>query len=302
MGAEFAHGAEDGEAAWGGGFGEGLQARDHGVGVGVVGIVEEVDAGEDFGFEATAGELSGVEGVCDGVWSHAEGPGHGGGESGIADHVAAEEGQGGVDTCAGEVEGEGGAGGRSDEVLSGDVATADAGGDDFGLAKAGDARGIGVVGVEDDVAGGGDVDGEGGFFPGDVFLGAEELDVGVSDVGEDGSVGAGDVDEGFDFASVIHAHLGDGAGVLVTEREEGEGEADVVVEIAFGGEEREVLGEDGGGEVLGGGFAVAAGESDDERVVPGAIGAGEVLQGEEGIGDLDDGAGDIRDGLADDES
>jgi hypothetical protein len=90
--------------------------------------------------------------------------------------------------------------------------------------------------------------------------------------------------------------------VFSAEGEEGEGEADVVVEIALGGEKREVLGEDGGGEVLGGGFAVATGESDDERVVPGAIGAGEVLQGEEGIGNLDDSAGDIRDGLADDES
>ena len=54
MGAEFAHGTEDGEAAGGVGFGEGLQAGDHGVGVGVVGVVEEVDAGEDFGFETTA--------------------------------------------------------------------------------------------------------------------------------------------------------------------------------------------------------------------------------------------------------
>jgi hypothetical protein len=89
--------------------------------------------------------------------------------------------------------------------------------------------------------------------------------------------------------------------VLVTEGKESEGEADVVIEIALGGEEREVLGENRGGEVLGGGFAVAAGEGDDEWVMPGAIGAGEVLQGEEGIGDLDNSAGDTLDGLADDE-
>lgn len=125
--------------------------------------------------------------------------------------------------------------------------------------------------------------------------------MGVSHVGEDGGIGARDVDEGFDFTGVIHAHLGDGAGVLVTKRKQGEGQADVVVEIALGGEEREVLGKNCGGQVLGGGFAIAASQGNDERVVPTAIGAGEVLQGDEGISDLNEGTGNAFNGSADDE-
>lgn len=159
VGTEFTHGAEYSESAGGTGFGEGLQTGDHGVGVGVVGVVEEMNAGENFGFESSAGELSPVEGICDGFGSHAKGPGHGGSKGCVADHVATENWQGGLNTSASEIEGEGGARRGGDKVQGGDIATADACCDDFGLAETGDTAGVGIVGVENNVTCGGDVDG-----------------------------------------------------------------------------------------------------------------------------------------------
>ena len=97
VGAEFAHASEDGDAA---AFGfepaEGFEGGDHGVRVGVVGVVEEREACDGAELDASGGEGDVGETVGDGVGGEPVGPSGGGGEGGVSCHVAAGEGEGGV--------------------------------------------------------------------------------------------------------------------------------------------------------------------------------------------------------------
>ena len=61
------------------------------------------------------------------------------------------------------------------------------------------------------------------------------FDVSGADVSYDGGLGGGDGGEGSDFAVMVHAHFDDSGGMFRIDGEESQGDADVVIEIAFGG-------------------------------------------------------------------
>ena len=94
----------------------------------------------------------------------------------------------------------------------------------------------------------------------DFFAGAKVLHVGVPDVGHEDYVGFHHGGEVVDFARVVHAQLQHGDFVGVIQTEQGQGEADFTVHVALGFQDVEAFAQDGGGHVLGGGFAHRAGE------------------------------------------
>ena len=71
--------------------------------------------------------------------------------------------------------------------------------------------------------------------------------------------------------------------MLVAEAEEGLGDADVIVEVAVGLEGAELLAEHGGGHILTGGLAHAAGDGDDLDIKLAAIVGRQVAQGQHGV-------------------
>jgi hypothetical protein len=64
---------------------------------------------------------------------------------------------------------------------------------------------------------------------------------------------------------MIHAHLGDAALISLAQRKQRERQADVVVQIAESGADLAFAGHDDGGEILGRSFAIAAGQTNDQR-------------------------------------
>ena len=79
-----------------------------------------------------------------------------------------------------------------------------------------------------------------------------------ADIGDDAAVGRDDVAEQCDFSNVVGTGFDDSKFVFLREAEQREGHTDVVVEIAFGVEHIESLGEHGSHEFFGCGLAVSA--------------------------------------------
>ena len=84
-----------------------------------------------------------------------------------------------------------------------------------------------------------------------------------ADVGDDRDVRLRELRKRRDFAGMIHPDFPDRDFVLAARFEHGAREADVIVEIAFGFGDAIAAREDGGGEILCAGFAVAPGNGDD---------------------------------------
>ena len=86
------------------------------------------------------------------------------------------------------------------------------------------------------------------------------------------------------------------------EPQEGQGQSEVVVEVALGLEDPEAGGEQGGGEVLGRRLADAAGDADDLDRPPAEDLAGEGLERGHGVRDQDEAeaGGSVRDRAGDD--
>jgi hypothetical protein len=162
------------------------------------------------------------------------------------------------------------------------------------------ARGLGLgedalvaVGVD-----GGARRGEGGeqlaLGAGDLVDAAQALQVDGADVDDHAHLGLGDAGQVGDLAAGRHAHLDDGVAVLGPEAEEGEGEAEVVVEVALGPVHPLLAGrrrEHAGHQLLGGGLAVGAGDADDAQAAGGeraAVRAGQAAEGGDGVVYLDD--------------
>ena len=286
--AQFEHFAEDGDFALTGHGGERVEHGFGRFGVAVVAVVQDGDAvvGEAFAAHFAALERAGGFGHC--AERNTENRSYSDGCRYIPDAMFSGE----LDFEGRAVNAEGGAGGGDLHVFGADVgALFDtvvdcSAGVDFG--EGADAR---VVVVEDRYAFGAELFDEFALGEGDAFDAGEVFNVRGADVGDEADVGAGDIGEEADFVGVVHAHFEDGTLGVGVEAEEGEGKADVVIEIAFvaGG-----AGEGGDG-FLGGGFAGAAGDGD-EGVGDFAAGAGgELLQGGECVGDADEAeAGHLR--------
>ncbi len=145
-----------------------------------------------------------------------------------------------------------------------------------------------VVGIEDGDAVRRERGDQVGLLVGDGVAGAEVLDVGGAGGGDDGDVGRGDPGQGGDLAPVVHPHLDDGVFGIADDLEEGERDADVVVQVALGGDGAEFLAQHRGDHLLGAGLPAAAGDGDDPGHVGTAVGGAEFLQRDEGIGDGDE--------------
>ncbi len=116
---------------------------------------------------------------------------------------------------------------------------------------------------------------------------AKKFDVGGADVGDDGGVGAGDGCERGDLAGVVHPDLPDGRLVAVVGFEDGEREAEVVVEIARGPGDGVAGRQDSGGEFLGARLTAGSGDGEGPEVEFVAVGGGEGLERGEGVGDTE---------------
>ena len=279
--AQFKHITQDGHAERRVGLGQHFQRRPHGLGVGVVGVVQNGHVALTDHVHPHLGGDEGLHALLHLLAGHAkffaDGAGH---ENGI-DHVVAQGGDG---------HGELGLGGL-------DLALQPLGPhlpDLFGLigrlvvrAAPEDAGGDlplqrpqqGVIPVEDGqvVAGHGLEDLALGLQ--DPLPAAQVLDVGVADVGDDRHVGGDDTGQVVDLAEVVHAHLQHAQLMLGVQAEEGQGQADLVVVVALGLQDPELLAQDRGDHVLGRGLAHAAGDADDRDGELGLIGPGHLAQG-----------------------
>ena len=130
--------------------------------------------------------------------------------------------------------------------------------------------------------------------------GAEAFEVSTADVGDEAAVGVGDAAEEFYLAGVVGTHLDNGHLGVLGDGEQGEGDAEVVVEVALGGRHPVAAGEDGGDQLLGGGFAVGAGDADDGDGEVAAVLAGKLLEGAQHVGHDDAAVVDLVLRVADD--
>ena len=107
--------------------------------------------------------------------------------------------------------------------------------------------------------------------------------MGLAHAGDQAAGGLDDARQLGDFAGGAGAHFHDGQVGAFVDAEEGEGDADVVVEVRLGGYHVVLLGQDGGDELLGGGLAVGAGDADHRDVELAAVVGGQLLQHFQGI-------------------
>ena len=96
----------------------------------------------------------------------------------------------------------------------------------------------------------------------------EELHVHGADVGDDADRRLGQGNEPADVAGPLHTHLEHQAGVLPLEAEHGQRDAGLGVEIARCTQHFVLTREDGRDHLFSGGFAVAAGDRDDQWLYP----------------------------------
>ena len=82
-------------------------------------------------------------------------------------------------------------------------------------------------------------------------------------VSDDGDVGADEGGERGDFAGVVCADFDDGVAVFVGQAQQGERYADVVIEVALGGQGLSLLLQEALQDFFGGGFAVGTGDGNE---------------------------------------
>ena len=101
------------------------------------------------------------------------------------------------------------------------------------------------------------------FCGDDAFQRAKSGEVRRRGVGDDGDVGADEGGERGDFARVVRADFDDGVAVFVGKAQQGERHADVVVEVALGGQGLSLLLQETLQDFFAGGFAVGAGDGNE---------------------------------------
>ena len=106
-------------------------------------------------------------------------------------------------------------------------------------------------------------------------------------IGDDADGRRGKGGERGELPGVVGAHLDDRVALVVFESQQRQRQADVVVEVAAGGERGGELAQDRGDHLLAGGLAVAACDADDRAGVARAACGRRTLQGDERIRDQD---------------
>ena len=106
--------------------------------------------------------------------------------------------------------------------------------------------------------------------------------MGAAGVGDSRDLGAGNGRQVGNLPRMVGAHLQDQI-ILVARLQQGQGQAEVVVQIAPRRPHPARLAQDGGEHLLGGGLAVAAGEGEDAAGEPVAMGCGELAEGQSGV-------------------
>jgi len=125
----------------------------------------------------------------------------------------------------------------------------------------------------------------------DAFGSAETFEVGFADVGDDAMGGQAITAVSFNFFLVIGAHFDDSELRIGADRQDREGDADVVIQIALSGIGEVGGGEDGMDQLLRCGLAVAACYRDEWDIKLTAMMQGQLLQGRKHIPDEDEAAG-----------
>ena len=100
-------------------------------------------------------------------------------------------------------------------------------------------------------------------------------------------IGAGDAGERIKLAEVVHAHFDNGVALLRPQSKQGERQADVVVEIAGGGQHgrfAELVAQNGGQHLLHRGFAGRTGDAEHQRVYRFAPSGSQGLQRHQRVG------------------
>ena len=106
-------------------------------------------------------------------------------------------------------------------------------------------------------------------------------------VGDERDVRTGKRRQPRNFAGVVRAHFNHGKAVSVAQAQQGERHADVVVQVADGGEGLSARLQQALQHFFGASFAVAAGNGEELCLATRAAVAGECLQGDQGVGDDD---------------
>ncbi len=115
-----------------------------------------------------------------------------------------------------------------------------------------------IVDVEEQGAGFGESGNDGKLFVADGFFAAEMFQMRPADIGDHRQVGARGFAEHADLARMVGAHFQHGKAMGTPQLKQRQRHADMIVEIAFGGERLARTAQHRGDHVLGGGLAVAA--------------------------------------------
>jgi hypothetical protein len=135
--------------------------------------------------------------------------------------------------------------------------------EDTGGGPRGLAGGVGVVGVEHCRRVRGQPGDQIAFLERDLVAAAQVLDVRRAHVGDDAHGGAGDFDQLGDLAAVVHPQLDDDAPIRCGPPQQGEGKAELVVQVPRVLETGRRHREDRGAHLLRHRLAVAPGDGDD---------------------------------------
>ncbi len=109
--------------------------------------------------------------------------------------------------------------------------------------------------------------------------------MGAAGIGDGRDLGAGDTGQIGNLPRMVGTHLQDQK-ILFSRLQQGQGQADVVVQVAPRRPHPARLAENGGDHLLGRGLAVAAGQGDDAAGEALAMGGGQLAEGQAGILDL----------------
>ena len=116
---------------------------------------------------------------------------------------------------------------------------------------------------------------------------AQVFNVGVADVGDHRHIRGGNLGQIVDLPEVIHPHLQHTDLVLGRQTEQGQGKTQLVVEVSLRFQNPELLPQYRGHHVLGGGFAYAASDADDGDGKLLSIRPGHLANGQHGVLHLD---------------
>ena len=112
--------------------------------------------------------------------------------------------------------------------------------------------------------------------------------MGLADIGNEAVGGEGICAIPFYLLLVVGAHFDDGEPGVFPDRQDGKGDTNMIVEVAFCGIGCECRGQDGVDQFFGGGLAVAAGDGDEWDVELFPVVEGELLEGGKDVGDEDE--------------